>query len=184
MTSEQLSGWIDGELPNTEAVQAMEAATQHAVSRQTCALYWLIGDCVRAQGAGSVDLAARVMAELENEPTVLAPARFPDRRAVWPQRWLPSAAVAAGVVAVMFAWAGMGVWSAPSPQGIAMTMAAEGPQPVPDSAMASIPAAEDVAGLSDERSYLMAHQAAGVGVPMAGVAQYIRTVSANPEGGQ
>lgn len=164
MTNEQLSVWVDGEAGPEEAVRTLEAVTQHASQRKTCEMYWLIGDTLRAQTGACSGLAERVMAELAQEPTVLAPR--PTRLQGVSQssaRWMPVAAAVAGVAVA--AWMGLSLWAPPS-QSAAQSMA-EAPRAT---------APRQVA-LQDEQAYFMAHQGSAMGAPMGGVAQYIRTVS-------
>lgn len=181
MTNEQLSEWLDGELDEDASGRCVRAVLQEAHQRETCELYWLIGDSLRGEAQGG-DMRSRVMAALVDEPTVLAPvARRAEGRV---SRLMPMAAAVAGVVFAV--GVGLSVWSsAPDRQGPAVAQLQQA-TPVLASVAASSPAAivpvsddsgSDAAVLADERGYLMAHQASAMGSPMAGVAQYIRTVS-------
>jgi negative regulator of sigma E activity len=175
MTNEQLSEWVDDELGTVQSGQVIQNLLRQPQQGQVCAVYWLIGDCLRGErSAGGGDLASRVMAALEHEPTVLAP----PRRVVVQERvrWMPVAAAVAGVaVAVGMA---VSVWMGPLTQNTAnmASKASVAPQ------LAN--AAGQQVELSGDRDYLMAHQASSMGEPMAGVAQYIRTVSDEQAGGR
>lgn len=174
MTNEQLSGWMDGEAGTADSEQIVKDLTRQAGSREACKLYWLVGDCLRGDLPRGGDLCDRVMAELETEPTVLAPAvhRSEQKRG----RWMSLAAAAAGMAVA--AWMGLGLWTSPLQDGAMGLARQDGIQDQPSVAVAS-----QAENLPDDRSYLMAHQASAVGVPMAGVAQYIRTVNAEQAGG-
>jgi sigma-E factor negative regulatory protein RseA len=175
MTNEQLSEWLDDELGGSQSGRVMQDVLRQPQQRETCAVYWLIGDCLRGEPATMANgLSSRVMAALENEPTVLAP----PRRAAEPQynRWMPVAAAVAGfAVAVGMA---MSVWTGASTQGGGDMARKAGPA----SQVASV--STQPQEVSGDRDYLMAHQASSMGEPMAGVAQYIRTVSDEQTGGR
>lgn len=163
MINEQLSTWLDGEAAAADFGRILDSAAGQPSQRRACALCWLIGDILRDEPPLSSDFTQRVMANLEAGPTVLAPVS----KAVSPApvfRWMQLAAALAG--AVVAAWAGFSVW-----QGNDMTQQAVASSPValPTASVAS-------RALDGDRSYLIAHQASSMGLPMAGVAQYIRTV--------
>lgn len=181
MTNEQLSEWLDGELDEDASGRCLRAALQETRQRETCELYWMIGDSLRGDMQGS-DMRSRVMAALADEPTVLAPvARSSEPRQ---SRLMPMAAAAAGVVFAV--GVGLSVWSSGPVRTAPVVAQQQQTAPVLAAVSASSPAAivpvsddsgSDAAVLADERGYLMAHQASAMGSPMAGVAQYIRTVS-------
>lgn len=164
MTNEQLSVWVDGEAGPEEAARTLDALTQHASQRETCEIYWLIGDALRGQLATSRALQQKVMSSLEYEPTVLAPRSSQVRKSVQESgNWLRIAAAVAGVAVA--AWMGLSLWTPPG---------GAGPQPVAEAPKVVEPAQ---VALQDEQAYYMAHQGSALGAPMGGVAQYIRTVS-------
>lgn len=173
MANEQLSAWLDGELGAGESEQVVKNFTRHAAPRDACSAYWLIGDCLRGDAPRTPDLSARVMAALEAEPVVLAPMAIKPRKAE--NHWMPMAAAVAGVAVAV--WMGLNL-SVTSLQEAPATLAQ-----IPVSPLAQVASAEVFAdALSDERSYLMAHQASARGAPMAGVAQYIRSASVEQTG--
>lgn len=163
MINEQLSAWLDGEAAVSDSGQILESAARQPGQRKACALCWLIGDILRDEPPLSSDFTQRVMANLDAGPTVLAPVT-PVVSPAPAFRWMQLAAALAG--AVVAAWAGFSVW-----QGDDMTQqaVASSPAALPTASVAS-------QGLDGDRSYLIAHQASSMGLPMAGVAQYIRTV--------
>lgn len=175
MMNEQISAWVDGEVEQGEARQVVDAMLQHDAQRQTCELYWMIGDALRGLPASGRALAPQVMRALASEPTVLAP-RPVLAAPAGGLRWMPMAAAVAGVAVA--AWMGLSMW-APARQAATQSMALSAP---PETvAQAQAPAQS---GLAGEQAYFMAHQASAVGAPMAGVAQYIRAVSDERVGGR
>lgn len=177
MTNERLSEWLDGEAGEAEGRHIVQDLVRHASQSQTCGLYWLIGDCLRGEGASArPDFTTRVMAVLEDEPAILAPAAL--SRPVEKLRWMPMAAAVAGFTVAV--WMGFSLWTAPmqtTPVAMVQKPASVATVAVAPTA-APVVASSDVQAepLDDERGYLMAHQASAIGTPMAGVAQYIRTV--------
>ena len=136
-----LSALIDGELPAPEAEALLRRLHHAPETAERYAGYCAVGDALRGDLApfcrpGFTD---RVMAALENEPTVLAPmARQSDRK---PLLWLAAAAVSA------VTW---GLWSAlPAPDAIAPMASLQRATPQTVSATQS---AHDV------EAYLAAHQ--------------------------
>lgn len=170
MTNEQLSEWIDDELDAAGCAQVVNGLVRQSAQRETCSLYWLIGDCLRGEAPSGKDLTGSVLAALAAEPTVLAPVARAPR--VESSRWLPIAAAVAGVAVA--AWMGLSLWSAPLQEAPA-TIAQQ--QSVTSDNIAVASAAVPGEPLPDDQSYLMAHQASAMGTPMAGVAQYIRSVN-------
>jgi anti-sigma factor RsiW len=118
-----LSAFLDGELPDEQAHHVLKQLGGSAVSQELLRDYMAVGDALR--GLHAVDtaphLTARVMAALEQEPTLLAPMRKP--RTPRTTLWLAAAAVSA------ITW---GLWQslpAPSPT---LPMAANGMPPSVD----------------------------------------------------
>lgn len=175
MANEQLSAWLDGELGSSESAQLVKNLARRAEPREACRAYWLIGDCLRGDVPRNFNLSASVMAALDNEPVVLAPKAKKPRNAT--SQWMPMAAAVAGVAVAV--WMGLSLWTTPVPAASA-TLAQ-----IPIDEPAQLASAESsVDALPDERSYLMAHQASAAGAPMAGVAQYIRSVNIEQTGGR
>lgn len=175
MMNEKLSDWVDGELEQEEGRRVLQSIMRNESERQACELYWLIGDALRGSaGDGRLDVSvgSRVMAALEDEPTILAP-RGPARSPAPPpalNRWFSAAAALGGVAVVgWMSLALLGGGNEPRPVAAALPQAVV----LPVTAAASVPAAGTLGG---EQAYYMAHQAAAIGAPMPGVAQYIRTV--------
>jgi sigma-E factor negative regulatory protein RseA len=98
---EQVSAFLDGELPSSETELLLKRLTRDPELRQSFGRYALIGETLRGGGGASLSLtfAARVNRTIDGEPA--APA-LPAARARPLRWWRPIAgtAVAAGVTAV------------------------------------------------------------------------------------
>jgi negative regulator of sigma E activity len=94
---ERISALIDGELDAYEQHKAVDELLAHDKNRKAWGRYHLISDTLKHSLPGSIDhdFSSRVMAALDDEPTVLAP----SSRASWGQR-AAGLAVAASVAAV------------------------------------------------------------------------------------
>jgi sigma-E factor negative regulatory protein RseA len=98
---EQVSAFLDGELPDTETELLLKRLTRDGELRESFGRYALIGEALR--GAGSQNLtrgfAARVNLAIDGEPAQPAAHALPARAPRW---WRPLAgvSVAAGVAAV------------------------------------------------------------------------------------
>jgi sigma-E factor negative regulatory protein RseA len=98
---EQVSAFLDGELPSSETELLLKRLTRDPDLRQSFGRYALIGDTLKAVGGASlsVGFAARVNRTIDGEPA--APVSPAARRPVL--RWwkpIASTAVAAGVAGV------------------------------------------------------------------------------------
>ncbi|MEW5786503.1 MAG: RseA family anti-sigma factor [Pseudomonadota bacterium] len=90
---DNLSALFDGELDDPGARAILKDLSRDPERCRRLAEYALIGDSLRGLNRDAPHLTTRVMAALEQEPTVLAPmARPRDRR---PALWLAAATVAA-----------------------------------------------------------------------------------------
>jgi sigma-E factor negative regulatory protein RseA len=98
---EQVSAFLDGELPSTESELLLKRLTRDSDLRASFGRYALIGETLR--GSGRVPLsrgfAARVNRAINGEPATAVPQGMPAPHGRW---WRPvaGAAVAAGVAAV------------------------------------------------------------------------------------
>jgi sigma-E factor negative regulatory protein RseA len=98
---EQVSAFLDGELPNTETELLLKRLTRDGELRESFGRYALIGEALR--GAGSHILtrgfASRVNLAIDGEPVQVPGHALPARAARW---WRPLAGVtvAAGVATV------------------------------------------------------------------------------------
>lgn len=158
---EQISALLDGEL-DPSGVQALvsHAKTESAL-RECWDTYALIGDALRGEADMSRDFTARLMARLDAEPTVIAPAASvalaKSRRSVL-DTVLPIAATVAGVAVV--AWLGLRGEPVETTQVARATHATR-----------AVPAAEA------DRAYLLAHHGYAGAQAVPGVGYYMRTAA-------
>ena len=98
---EQVSAFLDGELPNSETELLLKRLTRDVDLRDSFGRYALIGEALR--GGGSAHLShgftARVNRAIDGEPATAITQIAPVRRSNW-WRPLAGAAVAAGVATV------------------------------------------------------------------------------------
>ena len=158
--NEKLSAWMDGELESEHARQLPSKLKSEADLRGTWGCYHLIGDTLR--GVQGPDLCARICAQLDAEPTVLAPQW---RSAAEILRWRPLQ-VAASIAALAFLG---GTWMAlPGLQQNSPHIAA-----VPEAEVKQVV----VRAGEDAMAYLFAHQRYSPSGAMQGIAPYVRTVA-------
>jgi sigma-E factor negative regulatory protein RseA len=98
---EQVSAFLDGELPNSETELLLKRLTRDAELRESFGRYALIGEAMRGPGRGllSKSFSGRVNLAIDGEP---AAANAPITQGRAPRWWRPLAgvAVAAGVAVV------------------------------------------------------------------------------------
>lgn len=170
--NEKLSALFDGHLDDDDAVTRpiFDALRQDRALREKWGTYCLIGDALRGETQGS-DLVGHVLARLDGEPTVLAPALRPraaPRSTRLGRVVLPVAASVMGVTAV--GWVMQSMQPAPGPLDVAAK---------PGNRVGGMVAAVAPPGTPDDplRSYVFAHQAMTGDSPIPGVAQFVRTVT-------
>jgi sigma-E factor negative regulatory protein RseA len=99
---EQISAFLDGELPNSETELLLKRLTRDAELRESFGRYALIGESLRGGGSGRLShgFTSRVNRAIDGEPVVVAHPQIPSPGA--PHWWRPlaGAAVAAGVAVV------------------------------------------------------------------------------------
>jgi sigma-E factor negative regulatory protein RseA len=99
---EQVSAFLDGELPDSETELLLKRLTRAGELRESFGRYALIGEAIRGSGRDLLtrDFAGRVNLAIDGEPAVAASGPARESRA--PRWWRPfaGAAVAAGVAAV------------------------------------------------------------------------------------
>jgi sigma-E factor negative regulatory protein RseA len=98
---EQVSAFLDGELPSSEAELLLKRLTRDAELRESFGRYGLIGEAVRGSAHTHLTkgFSARVNRAIDGEPLVAVdPARVAGAARWW--RPLAGAAVAAGVAAI------------------------------------------------------------------------------------
>src|SRR5450631_182099 len=98
---EQVSAFLDGELPNSETELLLKRLTRDPELRESFGRFTLIGECLRGgtQARLSRGFPARVNRAIDGEPLVAGLETVRGRSTVW---WRPfaGAAVAAGVAAI------------------------------------------------------------------------------------
>jgi len=98
---EQVSAFLDGELPNAETELLLKRLTRDAELRESFGRYAMIGEALRGQGSHILagGFASRVNLAIDGEPSQVAPHAQQSRASRW---WRPLAGVtvAAGVAAV------------------------------------------------------------------------------------
>ncbi len=95
---DKISAYLDGEAAQFEAAQTLRSLGAEAPARETWDLYHRIGDAVRGDHFLSDGFTGRVMAQLANEPVVLAQRRMAPRMTRYA---LSAAASLAGVAVVL-----------------------------------------------------------------------------------
>jgi len=170
---EKLSAMLDGEVDDATARALFTRLKHDKAFHDEWDAYCLLGDFIRGYAPPELEgFTERVMARLENEPTILVPpGRKNGCRIVhrsWRHHLLPLAASVMGGLAV---------------GGVMVVLSHNASAPV----VASVRGAEPPATVSAVHSvkggarhdYLVAHQVLAGG-PMPAVVQYVRTVSIPP----
>src|SRR5579864_2931066 len=98
---EQVSAFLDGELPNSETELLLKRLTRDAELRESFGRYALIGESLRGgpHARLSHGFPGRVNRAIDGEPLAADPANARGQSTVWWQRFA-GATVAAGVAAV------------------------------------------------------------------------------------
>jgi sigma-E factor negative regulatory protein RseA len=160
---EKLSALIDGELGGEDLRAHLGRLRADPELRNAWDAYHLIGDALRGQI--SPEIAARVVARLREEPTVLAP-RPGKGNPLGRFGWYAMSA-AASVAAVAFV-----VWTA-SPGWRAEEQLAGGPAAA--TAAAPVASLVSIEPHPEVENYLLAHQPYSHRSAMQGIATYVRT---------
>jgi sigma-E factor negative regulatory protein RseA len=168
----RISALMDGELEPHDVASTLQFLRSTDAAKNEWREFHRVGEALRGDTKLDFDVSARVMAALENEPTVLAPTRSRvSRTSPWLRPALALAASAAGVAVV--AWVGLG----------SVTPGAEIGS-LAKSSLPTVPSVEvqRVATSPRMQEYLVAHQTHGSGGALAGGSHYVRTVSMAREG--
>ena len=168
---QRISALMDGELERPEAAGPLEALRDEGEARETWRGYHLIGDAMRDTRMLSAGFAARVAAELEKEPTVMAPGRI--ARVRQRPRWQVLSAAASLAAVAMVGWVAFGTQESGPEVALVpqqeVVAAKETKQVGPPAARVPPP--------ESANDYLYAHQGYSPRNSLQGVAPYVRTVS-------
>ncbi|AUL99745.1 anti-sigma 24 factor [Rhodocyclaceae bacterium] len=176
---DKLSALLDGSLDEQCTAAVLDALKRDPAARRDWDTWCLIGDVLRGEHSAPRDFVSRVMAEIEHEPVLFAPAAMADSRAtrsIW-RSVMPLAASLMGVAAV--GWVAHTLSTQDSKAGTLTASAAVAKPPVVASA-----GREAVSEPDPHRQYVFVHQAMSGG-PLSGAVHYVRTVSEiQPETGR
>ncbi len=185
MMKSELSSLLDGELEDERHQAVLSMLSDDAELRSTWSNYHRVGDALRHASRLDMDLTARVMAELQREPVVLAPRQNQIQDKKEPRGVLLRGTLlryAAAVAGVGFvAWLSL---SEPATRGVPTPGASSQALPTlaaePASTSNVIQAQAQAQGHDRQRlqAYLVAHQAYSPGNRFDGGAGYVRTVVA------
>ncbi|MCL1826373.1 MAG: sigma-E factor negative regulatory protein [Betaproteobacteria bacterium] len=170
---EKLSAMLDGEVDDATARALFIRLKHDNAFRDEWDTYCMLGDLIRGDASPELEgFTERVMARLENEPTILVPSGRKNKdkavRHSWRHRLLPLVASVMGGLAVGVV---MAVLSDDAPAPVAASVQSiETPGTVPSTHSIREGARHD---------YLVAHQALAGG-PIPSVVHYVRTVSVPP----
>lgn len=170
---DKLSALLDGDLDEQTTQAVLDSLRRDRALRLEWETYCAIGDVLRGEGEVSPGFVERVMAGLDEEPTLLRPPKSTHntvRRAAW-RKVMPLAASVMGVTAV--AWVALTLYATPDPA----TRVASARIPVTQSVPVSVRPSVSAPQPDPTREYLFAHQAMTGGGPIAGLIQHVRTVS-------
>jgi sigma-E factor negative regulatory protein RseA len=183
---EQVSAFLDGELPNSETELLLKRLTRDGELRESFGRYALIGEAIRGSGHDLLtrDFAGRVNLAIDGEPVVPAGGQAPESRA--PRWWRPfaGAAVAAGV-AVVAVVALQQRAIAPTLRPAAPTIVRNVPQtpqePVSYTVPATSPAAPAAMPQARLANYVLAHSRYSSGLDLRGVLADLLIESDEPQ---
>lgn len=167
MDDTRISALMDGELEPHEIVETLRALRRSPELRNDWCDCQLIGAALRGECGLGIDVTARVMGAIDQQPTVMAPA---SRR---PPEWRrPALALVASVAGVaLVAWLALAPVGDGLPAATGVLAGAKQGQPVAQ--------AQSTPRLQE---YLLAHQAYAPGGAVVSGARNIRTVAASGEG--
>jgi sigma-E factor negative regulatory protein RseA len=176
---EQVSAFLDGELPNSEAELLLKRLMRDGELRESFGRYALIGEAVRGTSRGLITrgFSGRVNLAIDGE---LIPANGPVPQIRGPRWWRPfaGAAVAAGVAAVAVVALQQRAVAPTLRSGVPLTAQIAAPAPSADAVQppreaisytvppATLPAASTPARLTN---YIFAHTRYSSGLDLRGV---------------
>lgn len=178
---DEISALLDSDLDDASSAAVVDALRRDPMSRKRWGTYCLIGDVMRGDNLGSPDFASRVMEQVRNEPTLLAPAAIDRSGSESKQSWvnlMPIAASVMGVLAV--GWVAMAMFPKDDMGVSIATAVARAPGFEQAGFQNALTAPFDQT--DPHRKYVFVHQAMNGGGPIPGALQYVRTVSADIAG--
>ncbi|MBL8481619.1 MAG: sigma-E factor negative regulatory protein [Rhodocyclaceae bacterium] len=165
---EEVSALVDSALDDARAQHVAQVLGRDERLRQSWTMYHVIGECMRREPAApKFDIAARVMQQLDTEPTVLAPqaaARKPRHPLV-----LPAMAAMLGICAI--GWVALSLQGGLDTGPGSVTQTAQYPDGRSGLRTANISTLD-----APVEGYLVAHQGVSPRTGMQGVAPYVRSV--------
>jgi len=171
---EQVSAFLDGELPNSETELLLKRLTRDGELRESFGRYALIGEAVRGGGRDLLtrDFAGRVNLAIDGEPAVAAGGQARESRA--PRWWRPfaGAAVAAGVAAVAVValqQRAIAPTLRPAPPIIVRNVPQTPQEPVSYTVPATSPAVPAAMPQARLANYVLAHSRYSSGLDLRGV---------------
>lgn len=175
---EQISALVDGELDGVQASRLLERLNDQSL-RPTWDCYHQIGDAIRSDDmalAMRPEFAARMAAQLDAEPALLAPKRrLLARLGAWPTALAAVAATGFGF------FIAPGMFGGSAAPGGALVQVADGARKAQDTVLAEVSDMSAVAqaGVAD---YIRLHQSANPG--LYGTAPLARPVFPDDNGGR
>mgnify|MGYP003521874146 CR=1 len=109
--TQEISALVDGEVDAADFDSIIKACHQNEQHKDAWRSYHLIGESLRAEHGQVVGLEQRILAQLQNEPTILAP-----RRRTWAPAFPRMALAAAASLATVSAVAWLAFQQTPTPQ--------------------------------------------------------------------
>lgn len=178
---EKVSALLDGALDDEASSRLFESLRRDGALRRDWEDYCLIGDVLRDENGLSSDFTRKVMRCIDDEPTVLAPARREVGGGLV-RHLMPIAASFMGVAAV--GWVAMSLNGGGEPVERLAAAKVQAPVALVSAPAESVARPQGATGEPSEREYLFAHQAMAPSAAMPGVALYVRTVSDSRVAGQ
>ncbi|NMF89338.1 sigma-E factor negative regulatory protein [Aromatoleum petrolei] len=174
---DRLSALLDGDLDEQSAHPVFESMRRDRALRTDWEAYCLIGDVLRGDRDGNAGFVGRVMANIDEEPTLLAPSRHAAAEGgrLW-RSLMPLAASVMGVAAV--GWVAHTLYSDQAQPSVGQIAVAQSSTAVAaHAAVRPVAVSPSPVAVDPTREYVFVHQAMSGGGPISGVIQHVRTVS-------
>ncbi|WP_407280197.1 RseA family anti-sigma factor [Aromatoleum evansii] len=174
---DRLSALLDGDLDEQSAHPVFESMRRDRSLRTDWEAYCLIGDVLRGDRDGNAGFVGRVMANIDEEPSLLAPSSRPAAEGgrLW-RSLMPLAASVMGVAAV--GWVAHTLYSDQGqPTAGQVAVARSSTAVAAHAAVRPVAVSPSPVAVDPTREYVFVHQAMSGGGPISGVIQHVRTVS-------